>query len=187
MSCPVCRFTFATSSAAFPLSSVAFHANGPSRVLEATNLGRLFIRSVNGSPDLNGHAATNSSYVTRPSRRASLAKSRSDWYFASSSFQYGIVQPRCRNSPIGPGSSVTPSNDRYSAAMTFLMVFRELPLTESWVGLACGGALHRTALLTRPTILPRGYPQVSSDIHCAVTLHIPTQSRNVIVLYLAAS
>jgi hypothetical protein len=31
------------------------------RVVEATTLGRLFIRSVNGSPDLNGQAAANSS------------------------------------------------------------------------------------------------------------------------------
>jgi hypothetical protein len=57
------------------LRSVAFHSRGSSRVLEATNLGMLFILSVNGSPDRDGQEATNSSYVTRPSRRASLAKS----------------------------------------------------------------------------------------------------------------
>jgi hypothetical protein len=61
------------------LSSVAFHSRGSSRVVEATNFGRLFILSVNGSPDLSGQQATNSSYVTRPSRSASLAKSWADW------------------------------------------------------------------------------------------------------------
>src|SRR5262249_61123054 len=40
---------------------------------------------------------------------------------------------------------------------------RELPLTELWFGLACGAALDRTVLLTRPTILPRGYPHVSFE------------------------
>src|SRR5215510_7137395 len=40
---------------------------------------------------------------------------------------------------------------------------RELPLTELWFGLACGAALDRTVLLTRPTILPRGYPHASFE------------------------
>ena len=40
---------------------------------------------------------------------------------------------------------------------------RELPLTKSWVGLACGAELNLTALLTRPTILSRGYPHVSLE------------------------
>src|SRR5262249_60161395 len=40
---------------------------------------------------------------------------------------------------------------------------RELPPTELWLGLACGAALNRTVLLTRPTILPRGYPHVSIE------------------------
>ncbi len=51
-------------------------------------MGRLFILSVKGSPDLDGQEATNSSQVTRPSRRASLAKSWSVCQRAISSFQY---------------------------------------------------------------------------------------------------
>src|SRR5262245_50811002 len=43
---------------------------------------------------------------------------------------------------------------------------RELPLTWSWVGLACGAALHQTVLPTRPTILSRGYPKVSLEGFC---------------------
>jgi len=40
---------------------------------------------------------------------------------------------------------------------------REFPLTESWAGLACGVALNRTVLPTRPTILSRGYPHMSLE------------------------
>ena len=32
----------------------------------------------------------------------------------------GLLE-RCSKSPAGPGSSITPSSDRYSAAMTFLI------------------------------------------------------------------
>jgi hypothetical protein len=85
-------------------------------VVEAANLGRLFILSVNGSPDRSGQDATNSSYVTRPSSSPSLVKSWSVCHFEMSSFQYGTVQPRCAYSPAGPGSSITPSSERYSAA-----------------------------------------------------------------------
>jgi hypothetical protein len=42
---------------------------------------------VKGSPDRDGHEATNSSYVTRPSRSALLGKSWSVCHFAISSFQ----------------------------------------------------------------------------------------------------
>src|SRR6266576_985873 len=65
--------------------------------------------------------ATNSSWVTRPSRSASLAKSWSVCHFETSSFQYGTVQPRFSYSPAGPGSSITPSSGRYSAATILLI------------------------------------------------------------------
>jgi hypothetical protein len=77
----------ATASATSPSSSVLFHPSGSRKLVEATNLSRLFIRSVNGSPDRNGQEATNSSHVTRPSRSASLANSCSVCHSEISSFQ----------------------------------------------------------------------------------------------------
>src|SRR6266542_6994224 len=121
MSSPRPCFRSRTASTTAPSRSVAFHSSGSCKVVDATNLGRLFILSVNRSPDLSGHAATNSSYVTRPSRSASLAKSWSVCHFETSSFQYGTVQPRCSYSPAGPGSSITPSSERYSAATILLI------------------------------------------------------------------
>src|SRR6266567_8431153 len=119
-SSPACCFRLETACTTSPWRRVVFHSSGSSKVVDATNLGRLFILSVKGSPDRNGHEATNSSYVTRPSRSASLEKSWSVCHFAISSFQYGTVQPRCSYAPAGPGSSVTPSRDRYSAATILL-------------------------------------------------------------------
>src|SRR5262249_3834119 len=49
------------------------------------------------------------------------AKSWSDWYFASSSSKYWFDQPPCSNSPTPPGSVMTPSTVRYSAATIFLI------------------------------------------------------------------
>src|SRR5215471_11095256 len=123
MSCPGCCFSFRTFSGTSPLSSVAFHSSGSVKVVEATYFGRRFILTAN-SPSVSsmeGQAAAKPWYVTRPKRSASLAKSWSDWYFASSSLKYGFVHPPCSISPTPPGSCITPSTDTYSAATTFLI------------------------------------------------------------------
>src|SRR5262249_55169493 len=124
-------FRSATASAASPSSSVLFHLSSSRKPVEATNLGRLFIRSVNGSPDRNGQGATNSSYVTRPSRSAPLANSWSVCHFEISSFPVGDRPAAVLDSPAGPGSSITPSRDRYSAA------------TIRLISLAFGSGLRR--------------------------------------------
>src|SRR6266545_5229067 len=48
MSSPACCFRLVTASMMSSLSSVLFHSSGSCKLVEATNLGRLFIRSVKG-------------------------------------------------------------------------------------------------------------------------------------------
>src|SRR4029450_12544134 len=116
-------FSLRTASATSPSTSVAFHSSGSTKVVEATYFGREFILTAH-SPSVSsieGHAAAKPSYVARPSKSASLAKSWSDWYFASSSLKYAFDQPPSSISPTPPGSCITPSTVTYSAATTRLM------------------------------------------------------------------
>src|SRR6266536_2056960 len=77
-----------TASSASPASSAAFHSSGSFNVVDATYLGRLFIRSAKPCSSVtDGQTAAKLSYVTRPSSSASLAKSWSYCIFCSSSFQ----------------------------------------------------------------------------------------------------
>jgi hypothetical protein len=81
---------------------VAFHV-AARRVREATYLGMPFIFSPNSPvPSIVGHAAAKPSYVTRPSRRASLANSSRALNWDASSDQNG-------NDHL-PGSSTYPSS-----------------------------------------------------------------------------
>src|SRR5262249_26337315 len=106
-------FSAATAVATSPSIRRAFHVVS-FNVRDATYLGRLFMRSANPSASVRcGHAATNASYVTRPSSRASLRKSCARCICSSSLLQNGIVHE---------GSSTTPSTDTYSAHTTRLIV-----------------------------------------------------------------
>src|SRR4029450_703767 len=59
---PGSSLSLATASTTLPSRRVAFHSSGSCSVVESTNLGRLIIRSLNGSPERSGQEATNSSY-----------------------------------------------------------------------------------------------------------------------------
>src|SRR6266516_1790229 len=95
----------------------------------------LFILSANGpaSCSMSDHAAAKASYVTRLRSSASLANSMSLWSLASSSFQYGLLQPPSSISPTPPGSCMTPSTVTYSAATI-------LPMEASMLYLYAGPA-----------------------------------------------
>src|SRR5947209_7323109 len=104
MSCPGCCFNFETSAARSPLIKCElFHASFV-KVLDATNFGMLLNRSANASGSfLLGQAAANPSYVTRPRRSASVARSSSTLNCWVSSLQNGKLH--------FSGDSTTPSSD----------------------------------------------------------------------------
>src|SRR5438445_728696 len=104
MSCPGCRFNFETSAARSPwIKCELFHASFV-KVLDATNFGMLLNRSANASGSfLLGQAAANPSYVTRPRRSASVARSSSTLNCWVSSLQNGKLH--------FSGDSTTPSSD----------------------------------------------------------------------------
>src|SRR6266542_4156080 len=149
MSCLDCCFRSRTSSTASPASSVAFHSSGSCNVVDATYLGRLFIRSANPCSSLtDGHTAAKLSYVTRPRSSASLAKSWSYCIFCSSSFQYGAVQPpTCSSLRSGSSISILPSTERYSAATTRL-------ISHSFALVDCACGLRSERLRARSIYTP---------------------------------
>src|SRR2546425_779376 len=104
MSCPGCCFNFETPAARSPLIKCElFHASFV-KVLDATNFGMLLNRSANASGSfLLGQAAANPSYVTRPRRSASVARSSSTLNCWVSSLQNGKLH--------FSGDSTTPSSD----------------------------------------------------------------------------
>src|SRR6266496_2769867 len=163
MSRPDCCFRSRTASTASPASSVAFHSSGSCNVVDATYLGRLFIRSAKPCSSLtDGHTAAKLSYVTRPSSSASLAKSWSYCIFCSSSFQYGPVQPPTSSSlRSGSSISILPSTERYSAATT-----RLISHSFAFADCACGLRSER----------PR-VPALSIPLSVAATRHADQEIR----------
>src|SRR5260370_9137367 len=86
-----------------------------SRVEGTSFLGILFIFSPNSpGPGMVGQAAAKPSYVLRPSSSASLSRSSLNLNWPASSLKKGPDH--------FPGSSKTPSSDRYSVATSLMSV-----------------------------------------------------------------
>src|SRR2546421_5046617 len=110
-SLPGSSLNLRTSAARSPWTSLEPGHSTLSSVEETTYLGMLFIFSANpASSVMDGQAAANPSYVLRPSSKASLACSSASLNSAASSLKKGPDQ--------WPGSSKTPSSDKYSVATT---------------------------------------------------------------------
>src|SRR5439155_207459 len=112
---PSCSsFSFATSSATSPLSTVELFHSGSCRVEETTYLGMVLNLSAN-SPSLDGQAAAKPSNVTLPSSRAAddMVSSTLN-LLPSSPRSISKVQPPCLKSSPPPGASMTPSSDTNS-------------------------------------------------------------------------
>src|SRR6266536_2393789 len=112
---PSCScFSFATSSATSPFSTVELFHSGASRVEETTYLGMALNLSAN-SPSLDGQASAKPSYVTRPSNRATDERASSSLNLSPSSPRLiSKLQPPYLKSSAPPGSSMTPSSDTNS-------------------------------------------------------------------------
>src|SRR4029077_16287547 len=106
-------FNFLISSNRFPVISFEPVHSTLSRVAETTSFGMLFIFSPNSPvPGMVGQAAAKPSYVLRPIRSASLA---------CSSFHLNCPASSLKEGPDHlPGSSKTPSSDRYSVATSLM-------------------------------------------------------------------
>src|SRR5712692_1529269 len=88
MSWPGCCFSFETSAARSPLIRYELFHVSFFKVFEATYFGMLLNRSAKPSASFcPGQAAANPSYVTRPRRSASVARSSSNLNFPVSSLQ----------------------------------------------------------------------------------------------------
>src|SRR5436853_4160087 len=102
MSWPGCCLSFETSAARSPLMRCELFHSSFFDVFEATYLGMLLNRSAKPSSSFRpGQAAANPSYVTRPRRSASVARSSSSLNFPVSSLQNGKLHLS--------GASTTPS------------------------------------------------------------------------------
>src|SRR5712692_3901381 len=109
MSWPGWCFSFETSVATSPLIKCELFQSSFFNVLDATNFGMLLNRSAKPSASfLPGQAAANPSYVTRPRRSASVARTSSSLNFWVSSLQNGKLH--------FSGDSTTPSSDMNSVA-----------------------------------------------------------------------
>src|SRR2546426_5269579 len=96
-----------------PLMSFEPVHSALSRVDETTYFGIVFIFSPNSPvPSIVGHAEAKPSYVLRPSSCASLFCSSAHLNCPASSLNQGLDQR--------PGSSKTPSIDRYSVATSLI-------------------------------------------------------------------
>src|SRR5438094_3132665 len=90
MSWPSCRFSLEISVARSPLIRRELFQSSFANVFEATNFGMLLNLSAKPSESfLLGQAAANPSYVTRPSRSASVVRSSLSLNFWVSSLQNG--------------------------------------------------------------------------------------------------
>src|SRR5947209_19869151 len=99
---PGCCLSFETSAARSPVMSGELFHSSFFNVFEATYLGMLLNRSAKPSSSFRpGQAAANPSYVTRPRRSASVARSSSNLNFPVSSLQNGKLHLS--------GASTTPS------------------------------------------------------------------------------
>src|SRR3979411_2284311 len=98
----------------------------------------LFIFSASAdSSVIDGQAAANPSYVLRPNSKASLACSSASLNSAASSLKKGPDQ--------WPGSSKTPSSDRYSVATSLMYASHDLSGRQTKL-------LPRLDLLNRPGV-----------------------------------
>src|ERR1700749_4437493 len=107
------RFSFVTSSATSPFSTVTLVHLGPRRVADTTYLGRLLSRSAN-SPGLVAPRVPNQSSLRRPSSRAAVpsASAHPGLPHSSSSLPPALTNQPPRPEPSAPsGSSTTPSSD----------------------------------------------------------------------------
>src|SRR2546430_558815 len=96
-----------------PLSTVVPLHVGFLSVDETTYFGIVFIFTPNSPvPSIVGHALANPSYVLRPSSWASAACSSSHLNWPACSSKNGCDQR--------PGSSKTPSTDKYSLATSLI-------------------------------------------------------------------
>src|SRR5260370_28341551 len=110
---PGSLFSLRISSIRFPLMSFEPAHSTLSTVDETTYLGMVFIFSPNSPvPGMVGHAAAKPAYVLRPNRSASLACSSFHLNCPASSLKKGKDHL--------PGSSKTPSRDRYSVATSLM-------------------------------------------------------------------
>src|SRR5256714_6147926 len=112
-------FSFPTSSATSPLSTVELFQSASSSVEETTYLGMLLNLSAN-SPSLEGQALAKPSYVTRPSSSASESRVSSSLNLSPSSPRLNSkLQPPYSKSSAPPGSSMTPSSETNSVTTIF--------------------------------------------------------------------
>src|SRR5437867_5049316 len=99
---PGCCLSFETSAARSPLMRCELFHSSFFNVFEATYLGMLLNRSAKPSSSFRpGQAAANPSYVTRPRRSASVARTSANLNFPVSSLQNGKLHLS--------GASTTPS------------------------------------------------------------------------------
>src|SRR5215469_5334145 len=116
-------FSFVTSSATLPDSTVTFVHLGSWRVEDTTYLGRLFNRSAH-SPGRVAHRAPNHSSLRRPSRRAAAPSASAYATFRHSSRSLAPYltnqPPRLKPSPPS-GSWTTPSSDTFVLMTIFPM------------------------------------------------------------------
>src|SRR5215831_3361273 len=118
-------FTRVTSAArSVPRRIVVLVQVGSVRVAETTYFGIAFIFLANSPADssIDGQAAANPSYVTRPSNWASACSSSSYLNCSPSGAGWRKLQPPCSVPSLPPGSSMIPSSVMNSVTTSLPMV-----------------------------------------------------------------